>query len=113
MAQLTTLVCGAGAGGGGNGSSLGGLVPSFVRSGGLRANAGTYTDSPVNGLLYVRGTVGARAHPHLHPSHAGANTSLDSVVSASSVQSLDLCGTASAQPHAPTAPFLCKHGQTA
>ena len=34
-------------------------MPSFVRSGSLRANTGAYTDSPVNGLLYVRGTVGA------------------------------------------------------
>ena len=37
-------------------------MPSFVRSGSLRANTGAYTDSPVNGLLYVRGTVGKCTH---------------------------------------------------
>lgn len=52
-----------GAGSSSNGGSLSGLVPSFVRSSSnLRANAGAHTDSPVNGLLYVRGTVGAQPH---------------------------------------------------
>ena len=47
-------------------------MPSFVRSGSLRANTGAYTDSPVNGLLYVRGTVGA--YPQLSRSQRACST---------------------------------------
>ncbi|KAK9840821.1 hypothetical protein WJX81_007219 [Elliptochloris bilobata] len=61
LAHAAPAASAAGAGGSGNGGSLGGLVPSFVRNSNLRANTGAYTDSPVNGLLYVRGTVGGSA----------------------------------------------------
>ncbi len=52
-----------GSGGGGAGGTLGGLAVPFLRGGHLRSSMHrSYSvglaNSPVNGLLYVRGTIG-------------------------------------------------------
>jgi hypothetical protein len=53
--------CAGGPGGSSGGGTLGGLAVPFVRGAHLRSHAArpyTFSNSPVNGLLYVRGTIG-------------------------------------------------------
>ena len=55
------LFCAGGPGGSSGGGTLGGLAVPFVRGAHLRSHAArpyTFSNSPVNGLLYVRGTIG-------------------------------------------------------
>ena len=62
MCKLVLVVVGA-SGGSSGGGALSGLAMPFVRGAHLRSHAArpyTFSNSPVNGLLYVRGTIGRR-----------------------------------------------------
>ena len=61
--MISLLLCSGGSGGGNAGGTLGGLAVPFLRGGHLRSSMHRsysvgLTNSPVNGLLYVRGTIG-------------------------------------------------------
>lgn len=61
--KAASVCCAGGPGGGSTGGSLGGLAVPFLRGGHLRSRLHrSYSvglaNSPVNGLLYVRGTLG-------------------------------------------------------
>ena len=76
MCKPIFMIAGA-SGGSSGGGALSGLAMPFVRGAHLRSHAArpyTFSNSPVNGLLYVRGTIGRP--PNLRACCLLCNTSM-------------------------------------